>query len=146
MSPYQPLGNLYLAADVRFPATSGGILAAGLYFRASESEGYEFLLSTNGYYYLLLQTLYESPTLQNWTQIPNINPSSYNRLAVEAIDEKIRIYVNGKIYGEIKNGTRRFGRIGFMIRQYKDKGATSPVKGTVEFDNVELREITAGDY
>jgi hypothetical protein len=142
-SPYQSLGNLYFAADVRIPSIAGGTLAAGLYFRATGTEGYEFLLSTNGYYYLALETLYESPTLQDWTEIPNINTSSYNRLAIEAMDERIRIYVNGKIYGEIKNGTRRFGRVGFMVRQYKDKGSTAPVTGTVEFDNIELREITA---
>jgi hypothetical protein len=55
----------------------------------------------------------------------------------------IRIYVNDKLYGEIKDGTRRFGRIGFMVRQYKTNQSSEGVKGVVEFDNFELREITA---
>jgi hypothetical protein len=140
-SPYQSLSDLYIATDVKIKSISGGTLAAGVYFRGTSEEGYELDLSSNKYYQLMIQTINGTRTLQNWTYIPDIQTSNFNRLAITAIGDTIRIYINNKLYGVIKDGTRLFGSVGFIVRGYKSTGSNEGVKATVEFDNFELREI-----
>ena len=129
--------DLYVAADVKMDLTKGCCISAGLIFRGSDYDGYEWRLGRDregtAYYRLALELPSRREDLIAWTPMQGIQLSSNNRLAVKAVGSTITYYLNGHKLGSVESSTRLFGAVGFVA----EGDSATTVK--VAFDNFIVR-------
>ncbi len=137
-SEYEPVSDFYAAVDLRFNSNPDNNLAAGIIFRSSYNKNYRLMLIGNKYYileYIDVNNKENNKVLIDWTYIPNIDMTNFNRIAVQAVGPTIKVFINGKFRGEVSDSTQTIGNIGFILYNFKKDGLSAEV----DFDNFELR-------
>jgi hypothetical protein len=137
-SEYDPVSDFYIAADVKTESEHIYDLSAGLLFRASYNKFYRLDLIGTKYYRLQYVDLLDeenSKLLIDWTYVPSVDTSRFNRIGVEAIGSNIRVFINGKEVGQVSDSSQLLGNTGFIVQNYKEEGQVA----TFDFDNFELK-------
>jgi len=135
---WSPLDGVYGDAAVDIDATldSGSEEnAAGIIFRYQDEDNfYFFSISASGSYSLDLYKQNDRQALIDWTDSPAINgPGQKNHLRVEAVGDRIRLFVNGTLLDEISDDTWTTGKLALAVNTFS-KGDT-----TFTFDNLIVR-------
>ncbi len=121
--------NLYLEATFKTVSCSGDD-QYGLVFRAptyGDGYGYYFGVTCSGSYYLLKWTTSGSDLVIDTTPDARIlsGAGQTNRLGVMAIDNSIKLYVNGALVKEISDSSiKDKGYIGAFVSAVDDPGFT----------------------
>jgi tetratricopeptide (TPR) repeat protein len=100
----------------------GGYAAAGIIFHVIDDDSYYLtLVSSKGYFRMDLVKNGSPKTLIAWTDISDFNGTDI-RLKIITYATDIILIVNDKWLGEINDGTLEYGRIGFALASYSEKG------------------------
>ncbi|MBM3162253.1 MAG: toll/interleukin-1 receptor domain-containing protein [Chlorobi bacterium] len=133
-SPYSPVNDFYLEAQVQIISTNSQSVSAGLYFRADGNGYYVLRAADNGQYTLCYNANGVFRDLINWTHIENFNPFQKNRIGILAEGSRISVFINGTKVGEVLDSSSLSGVTGIEI------SAWNPMQVSVAFDNVVLRQ------
>lgn len=121
--------NLYLEATFKTISCSGDD-KYGIVFRAptyGDGYGYYFGITCSGSYYLLAQNGSKSTMIVDSTPDTHIlpGPNQQNRIGVMAVNESIKLYINGVLVKELTdNSLKEKGYIGAFISAVDDPGFT----------------------
>jgi hypothetical protein len=119
--------NFYLEATIQTQTCSGADLY-GLVFRANDKvQGYWFGVTCDGRYNLTSGDIYNEAELikPKASQLIGSGSNQTNRLGVMAKDNKITLYLNGKVLEEVTNDTYpSAGTFGYFIAGFKTPGFT----------------------
>lgn len=133
-SPYSPVNDFYIEAQVQIISTNSQSVSAGLYFRADRNGYYVLRATDNGQYMLCYNANGVFRNLINWTQIANFNPFQKNRIGILAEGTRISVFINDAKVGEVQDSSSLSGETGIEIN------AWNPVQVAMAFDNVLLRQ------
>lgn len=127
-------GDIDIAADTTLddgPVES----AAGVLFRYQDEDNfYYYRISPDGSYSLVLYHAGERQVLIDWTEAPEIKSrNQVNHLRVEAVGDRIRMFVNDKLLAEVSDDTFAKGEIALAVSTFEKGGAT------FKFDNLLVR-------
>ncbi|MGC8879872.1 MAG: FHA domain-containing protein [Anaerolineae bacterium] len=106
----------------------------GLLFRFQDPENYyRFDVSGEGYFLLSKFFRGEWTTLIPWTPSPILNVGqATNRLMVEALGTRIRVFANGVELGQVMDGSLSHGNFGVFANTFSEPNLV------VSFDNIKL--------
>lgn len=106
----------------------------GVLFRFRDPDNYyRFDISGEGYFLLSKLNQGEIVQLAEWTQSPAIKKGqATNRLAVEALGDRIRLFANGVQLTEVRDGSFTHGNFGFFASTFSEPNLT------VSFDNIKV--------
>jgi hypothetical protein len=109
--------------------------AAGVLFRYQDEDNfYYYRISPDGSYSLVLYHAGERQVLIDWTEAPEIKSrNQVNHLRVEAVGDRIRMFVNDKLLAEVSDDTFAKGEIALAVSTFEKGGAT------FKFDNLLVR-------
>jgi hypothetical protein len=138
LAPQDALSDFQVSVRLRMRPLKGCCIAAGLIFRGSDVDGYEFRINQFNKYLVRFATGTENRNLVNWTEITASRAPDYNRLSVAATGDTIQVYINDRLLVVLTDRSRLFGQIGLIA------AADSAVEGVVEFDDFELRARPEG--
>jgi hypothetical protein len=119
------------AAQEAGPSNNG----YGVLFRFQDRNNfYRFDISGDGFFLLSKFHNGEWVTLVPWTASSaiNVGEAANNRLGVEAIGSRIRIYANEKLLADIKDNTFTHGNFGFFASTFSDPNLT------ISYDDIKL--------
>jgi zinc-ribbon domain len=127
-------GDIDAAVDTTFddgPVES----AAGLIFRYQDEDNfYYYRISADGSYNLTLYKAGERQVLVDWTEAPELKGRGQaNHMRVEAVDDRIRLFVNDALLAEVSDDTFAKGEIALAVTTFEKGGAT------FKFDNLVVR-------
>ncbi len=133
----EPQTNFQVSAKVRFPdpVMEGYV---GLTIRGKDTGDqtsfYAFVLESSGYYTFWLYENDEWITLIDWTEIPYVDFEAWNTMAVQAVGNHFRLYLNGNLLGEVNDGTLESGNNGLILGVYE---SDKPIRA--QFDDFIVR-------
>ncbi|MGQ9785948.1 MAG: FHA domain-containing protein [Anaerolineae bacterium] len=106
----------------------------GILFRFQDRENYyRFDISGEGYFLLSKFSHGEWSTLIPWTPSPVLNVGqATNRLMVEALGTRIRVFANGAELGQVTDDSLSHGNFGVFANTFSEPGLV------VSFDNIKL--------
>ncbi|MBM3144487.1 MAG: hypothetical protein FJ010_05850 [Chloroflexi bacterium] len=116
---YPFLADFYLEYTILTGQECQGRDRYGMVARAPDpDEGYLFGVSCDGAFRLLYWDGEEFTTLRDWTESKFINtgPGVFNRLGIEAVGEKLSLYVNGGLVAEVEDDRLAEGKFGAFIK------------------------------
>ncbi|MDX1437371.1 MAG: hypothetical protein R3335_11200 [Anaerolineales bacterium] len=106
----------------------------GILFRANEDRFYAYFISADGFDCLAFMDIgagEEYPAVGCWSQIDEINQGmETNRIRVEAVDDELRIFVNGVLVGLARENFAYRGQVGLFAASYANQ------ETHVSFDNL----------
>jgi hypothetical protein len=118
-----------IAVDANVPS-GADISAAGLIFHYQNPDNfYLFSVSNDGYYALELLEDDEWTVLIDWTPSDAVSSSS-NRLGVETLGDRIRLFVNDELLEETSDSTFYGGEVALALTSLQNSTAA------VAFDNL----------
>ena len=106
----------------------------GVLFRFRDPDNYyRFDISGEGYFLLSKLSQGEIVKLAEWTPSPAIKVGrATNRLAVEALGDRIRLFANGVQLAEVRDSSFTHGNFGFFASTFSEPNLT------VSFDNIKV--------
>jgi Tol biopolymer transport system component len=107
----------------------------GVLFRFQDRNNfYRFDISGDGFFLLSKFRNGEWVTLVPWTASSaiNVGGAANNRLGVEAIGSRIRIYANEKLLADVKDDAFTHGNFGFFASTFSDPNLT------ISYDDIKL--------
>jgi hypothetical protein len=109
--------------------------AAGVLFRYQDEDNfYYYRVSADGSYNLTVYAAGERQVLIDWTEAPEIKGRrQVNRLRVEAVGDRIRLFANNTLLAEVSDETFAQGEIALAVSTFDQGGAT------FKFDNLIVR-------
>ena len=123
--------NVSVEVDILFDTTMNDTSAGLIFDYQNEKNFYFFSITADGHYALDLQHNGEWIALIDWTESPAIKAvGKSNRLRVEVLGDRIRLYVNDILLDEASDNTFNSGGMALAVNTF----AKSDI--TVKFDNL----------
>jgi hypothetical protein len=134
----QQHGDVFLEVEVT-PLTVHFGNAYGIMCRAdvdNNGDGYYFMINANGYYSIRMGQGKDVLPLIDWTQSDIVHPEiDQNTIGAVCIDDKLAMYVNGELLGEVTDRSYESGFTGIAI-------AAAPNSDIdVAFDNLMIYQV-----
>lgn len=135
VAPYGPSTDFYVAVDIRYVSDTPGQTSAGISFGRHEDKEYVFNVASNSLFNLIAYDGDSGKQKFNWTSIPfSINLKETNRISVLAEEQKLTLYINGRLVGQYRDPTFLGGKVGLNLESYR-----AGISTVVDFDNFEYR-------
>jgi hypothetical protein len=123
--------NVSVEVDTRFDTTMSDTAAGIIFDYQDEKNFYFYSITADGHYALDLQHNGKWIALVDWTESPKIkSPGQSNRLRVDVIGDRIRLYVNGTLLDEASDDTFTSGGMALSVNTFEKSYVT------VKFDNL----------